>query len=192
MKHYIKILCSTICMLLVSPLIFSYLVLNKVTTDEVIASYSQFLSLIPGKFGSYIRVSFYGVTLARCHRETVIGFGTLFSRTDVELECGVYIGPQCNIGKCIVRKDCLVGSGVHILAGKKQHIFDDVNTPIQQQGQVLGSVEIGEDSWIGNGALIMANVGKKCIIGAGAVVNKDVPDYSIVVGNPAKLVGKRA
>jgi acetyltransferase-like isoleucine patch superfamily enzyme len=52
-------------------------------------------------------------------------------------------------------------------------------------------VTIGEDTWVGNCAIIMANIGKKCIIGAGSVVTKDIEDYSIVVGNPAKVIRKR-
>ena len=53
-------------------------------------------------------------------------------------------------------------------------------------------IEIGDDSWIGANAVIMPNVkiGKMCIIGAGAVVTKDVPDYSVVVGVPAKIIKK--
>ena len=85
----------------------------------------------------------------------------------------------------------LIASGVHIMSGSTQHNFDNLDRPIQQQGGVYTKIQIGEDSWIGNGALIMANIGKKCIIGAGAVVTKDVADYSIMVGNPAKLIQTR-
>jgi virginiamycin A acetyltransferase len=52
-------------------------------------------------------------------------------------------------------------------------------------------VTIGEDCWVGNGALIMANIGDKCIVGAASVVTKDIPDYSIVAGNPAKIIRNR-
>ncbi|MCP5007919.1 MAG: acyltransferase, partial [Planctomycetes bacterium] len=52
-------------------------------------------------------------------------------------------------------------------------------------------ISIGEDTWIGNGSVVMANIGKKCIVGAGSVVTKDVEEYSIVAGNPAKLLKKR-
>jgi acetyltransferase-like isoleucine patch superfamily enzyme len=77
------------------------------------------------------------------------------------------------------------------MSGSRQHIFDDLDRPIQEQGGVFKKVTIGEDTWIGNSALIMADVGKKCIIGAGSVVTKDVEDFSIVAGNPAKVIRKR-
>ncbi len=77
------------------------------------------------------------------------------------------------------------------MSGKTQHYFDDIETPIKDQGGEFEKITIGEDCWIGNGALIMANIGKKCVIGAGSVVTHDVPDYSIVAGNPAKVIKKR-
>lgn len=56
---------------------------------------------------------------------------------------------------------------------------------------VSGPIKIEEGAWIGAGAIILANVtiGRKAIIGAGAVVTKNVPPFSIVAGNPAKVIG---
>lgn len=131
------------------------------------------------------------MSMTRCDRECAILFGTIFSQVDTEIGKGVYIGPNCNIGRCMIEDDCTIGSNVHILSGKKQHNFDDLDTPIQEQGGIFEKIVVGEDTWIGNCAVIMANVGKKCIIGAGSVVSKDVEDFSIVAGNPAKLIRKR-
>ena len=51
---------------------------------------------------------------------------------------------------------------------------------------------IGRDTWIGDRAVIMCDVGEHCVVGAGSVVTKPVPDYAIVVGSPARVVGSRA
>jgi virginiamycin A acetyltransferase len=192
MKELIKHLINLICIIIISPLTLANLLFNKLSnSDSFFVSSSQFLSLLPGKSGYFIRKNFFRFTMRHCDAECLIGFSTLFSHRDTEIHKGVYIGPQCNIGKSRIEKNCLLGSGVHILSGKGQHNFDDLSTPIQEQGGSYTQITIGEDTWIGNGSLIMANIGKKCVIGAGSVVIKDIPDYSIVGGNPAKVLKSR-
>ena len=181
--------CSTVA---IFPLYICYLVM-KLCLDKngLFASFSQFLSLFPGKFGSYLRNSFFHLTMTRCEQGIVMSFGTLFSQIDTEIDSGTYIGPQCNIGSCTIGKDCLIGSGVHILSGKQQHSFDDIDAPIRLQGGRLTKISIGDDCWIGNGAIIMADVGSKCVVAAGAVVVNPVEDRMIVAGNPAAVIKAR-
>jgi acetyltransferase-like isoleucine patch superfamily enzyme len=64
--------------------------------------------------------------------------------------------------------------------------------PISIQAVNTKIIEIGDNSWIGANAVITAGskIGKHCVIGAGAVVTGIVPDYSIAVGNPARIVKK--
>jgi acetyltransferase-like isoleucine patch superfamily enzyme len=191
MKQPVKAFAHLVSIILISPVLILYY-LNKIgLKSHAFSGFSQFLSLIPGKIGSYCRIAFYRFAMTSCHYNCLIGFGTLFSQPDTEIGQGVYIGPQCNIGSCSIESNCLIASGVHIMSGNMQHKFEDLEVPIQQQGGTYQKIRIGEDSWIGNGALVMANVGKKCVIGAGSVVTRDVPDYSIVAGNPAKLVKSR-
>ena len=188
MKKEIKKCIALGCIVIILPILFTYYLLNFLLGKSVFSSFSQFISLFPGKVGSYCRVAFYRMTMTKCESDTVIHFGSLFSQADTEIESGAYIGAQCNIGKSRIGKNTLIASGVHIMSGKNQHNFADIETPIQQQGGVFEKISIGEDCWIGNGALIMANIGNKCIVGAGSVVTKDVPDFAIVVGNPATIV----
>jgi acetyltransferase-like isoleucine patch superfamily enzyme len=77
------------------------------------------------------------------------------------------------------------------LSGKNQHRFDDPDTPLRLQGGEFTKISLGENTWVGNGAIIMANVGRDCIIGAGTVVTNDIPPGSIVAGNPGKVVRSR-
>ena len=138
-----------------------------------------------------MRKNFYRLSMSRCNKDCAILFGTIFSQVDTEIGKGVYIGPHSNIGKCKIESYCTIGSNVHIMSGKHQHNFDDLDTPVQEQGGIFEKVIIGEDTWIGNCALIMANVGKKCVVGAGSVVTKDVEGFCIVAGNPARVIKKR-
>ena len=66
-----------------------------------------------------------------------------------------------------------------------------MDVPVREQPGVFEPITIGEDSWIGERAVVSADVGKHCVVGAGAVVTKPVPDYAIVVGVPAKVIGDR-
>ena len=89
-----------------------------------------------------------------------------------------------------IEKDVLTADKVYI--SDNAHSYEDVNLPIWQQPiKQLKSVVIGEGSWIGeNVCIIGASVGKHCVIGANAVVTKDIPDYSIAVGIPARVIKK--
>jgi len=191
MKAIIKSTGRLIATVLTVPLLLLHVIAKLFSQEGLFTGCSQVLSLVPGKVGSYCRVAFYRLALTHCDVDCFIGFNTLFFQEDTEIGKGVYIGPQCNVGKCIIGDDSLVASGVHIMSSSRQHYFHDLKTPIREQGGKYTKIKIGEDCWIGNGALVMANVGNKCVIGAGSVVTADIPDFSIAVGNPAKVIGSR-
>jgi acetyltransferase-like isoleucine patch superfamily enzyme len=192
LKVYVKKIIFTLAAIIIAPITILYLLLSlPCKSDSLLASFGQLLSLIPGKIGVYLRAGFYRYSMTACSPDAVISFLVLFSQRDTEISTGVYIGPQSNIGKCKIGQDTLLGSGVHIMSGKGQHNFDNLSKPIKNQGGTYEKITIGKDTWIGNNALIMANVGAHCVVAAGAVVIDHVEDYSIVAGNPAKVIKKR-
>jgi virginiamycin A acetyltransferase len=191
MKGKIKLSIQALSIIVVSPLLIMHLILSRWINEGLFVSSNQFLSLIPGRLGVYLRVAFNRFAMDQCDANIVIGFATLFSQSSTEIEKGVYIGPQCNIGSCRIGQHTLIASGVHIMSGNQQHHTDDLANPIQQQGGVFKKISIGEDCWIGNGCMVMAAVGDKSIIGAGSVVTRDIPPYSIAVGNPARVIRSR-
>lgn len=192
MRNTLKTGVTLLFTLLSSPVFVSFILIRRIADqDRLIAGYSQFLSLFPGQLGNYLRKCSLQFMITHCSTDAVISFGVLLSQQDTEIHQGTYIGPQCNIGRCTIGANCLLGSGVHLMSGKKQHNFEDLDTPIREQGGHFDKITIGEDTWIGNGALVMANVGKKCVIAAGSVVTQDVEDYCIVAGNPARVIKSR-
>ena len=186
-----KALAKFVFLILSFPFVGIYFLIPKRFSKSFFTSMSQLLSLFPGKTGSYLRLSVYSSIMNNCSFTGVIGFGSIFSDVNTDIAENVYIGPQCNIGKSVIGRNSLIASGVHILSGKNQHDFTDLNTPIQQQGGSYQRITIGEDCWIGNTAVIMANVGMKSIVAAGSVVVNDVPDFAVVAGNPAKVIRSR-
>ncbi|WP_040837034.1 acyltransferase [Nocardia brevicatena] len=73
------------------------------------------------------------------------------------------------------------------------HRMDDIHTPIKDQGIVKSPVRIGPDTWIAAKVTVLreTRVGRGCVLGAHAVVKGDIPDYSIAVGAPARVVKNR-
>ena len=159
--------------------------------DHVLQSYSQALSALPGLTGQFVRRAFYGAVLTECHADSLINWGTVFSTADVRIARGVYIGARCMVGRAVLAEHVTLGSNVDILSGKNQHGFDDPDVPVQQQEGRYEHVHVGTNTWIGNGAIVMADVGARSVIAAGAVVTKALPDDVIAGGNPAKVLKRR-
>lgn len=83
--------------------------------------------------------------------------------------------------------------GVNVVILSSSHRFDQPGTLIQRSGKVFQSTRIGPDVWIGSNAVIRAGIeiGRGCVVGAGAVVTKSFPEYSVIAGVPARLIRPR-
>ncbi len=152
---------------------------------------TQFVSLLPGLPGLYMRNAFLRHALAACHPSACVEFGVLFSEPGATIGAGVYVGPRCILGLVAVEQDVLLASGVQVPSGGNTHRFDDPDVPIRDQGGEVTAVTIGEGAWVGAGAIVMADVGKGTIVAAGAVVTKPLPEFVIAAGVPAKVIRPR-
>jgi maltose O-acetyltransferase len=83
-----------------------------------------------------------------------------------------------------------VNMGPEVIIYTQNHNFARLDIPMNQQGFIKKSVVIGSDVWIGRRAIILpgVHVGNGVVIGANAVVTKDIPDYAVVGGVPAKVI----
>lgn len=190
MKKGLKKVFKLLFRALLLPVYLWFEVLSRLThEDSAFQSISQYLSLLPGKLGSYCRAAFLWWTCPGTSDDISIGFMTLFSHRDTTIEPGVYIGPQCNIGMCTIEKNTLIGSGTHILSGKKQHMFGTANVLIKDNPGIYKKINVGQNTWIGNCAMVMADIGDNSVVAAGTVVTKTFPGNSILAGNPAEAKG---
>lgn len=94
-------------------------------------------------------------------------------------------------GNIILGTDVLIGPNVVLRASN--HEFSRTDCPIIQQGHQGGKIIVGNDVWIAANVVVLPNVriGDGAIIGAGAVVTNDIPDYAIAVGVPARAIRSR-
>lgn len=159
--------------------------------DRALEGSTQCLSLLPGLCGQYVRRAFLAWTIAECHPSASIGFGTIFSKTATRIGENVYMGPYCSLGSVTIERDALIATGVHLLSGARMHGTADPTRPIREQPGEFVHINLGAGCWIGTGAIVMADVGKDSIVGAGAVVTKAIPESVIAVGVPAKVIGNR-
>ena len=117
---------------------------------------------------------------------------------------GAEISPNATIGdyselgtRCMIQANVSIGNNVimgpDVKIYSRNHQYDRLDIPIQQQGKNYYKTTIANDVWIGANVIITAGctIGNHVIIAAGAVVTKDVPDYAIVGGVPAKTIGTR-
>jgi acetyltransferase-like isoleucine patch superfamily enzyme len=90
--------------------------------------------------------------------------------------------------KIVIGKNVLTADKVYI--SDNRHTYERVDIPVMHQPiKQLEPVTIGEGTWIGENVCIFgASIGKNCVIGANAVVNKNIPDYSLAMGSPARVV----
>ncbi|MEW6470155.1 MAG: acyltransferase [Bacteroidota bacterium] len=133
-------------------------------------------------------------------RTRISSSAKLLKRAAIDIGDNVWIGHYCLLDGI---SGITIGEGVHVASHSciYTHSSQDalrllgrkyLEVPAEKRpGYILRPVSIGEYTFIGTSAVILPGVtiGKGCIIGAGSVVAKDVPDFAIAAGNPAQVIG---
>jgi virginiamycin A acetyltransferase len=186
MRQAIKKAVFGTSLLLTSPLIFAAWLERRVSVGESIFVFaSQLLSLVPGLVGTYLRAAYYYASLECCAWEVHVGFGSIFTHRGASLAARASIGAYCVIGHAHIGQGVMMASRVSIPSGKRQHIDEAGRmSPVPR----FDRVAVGEGVWVGEGAIIMADVGANSIVSAGTVVVEAVADASLVAGNPARVI----
>ncbi len=192
MRGAMKSVARALATLAVAPCLASfYLRALAIGRDRALAGSTQALALVPGLLGQYLRRAFLGRTIAFCAPDATIEFGTLFSKAGVWIGPRAYIGPRCHLGLARIEQDVLLAAGVHVPSGGAIHGIADTTRPIREQEGRLRLVRIGEGCWIGSAAVVMADVGRHSIVGAGSVVTRPLPDFVVAAGVPARVLRPR-
>ena len=166
-------------------LVIYYLVLRHLPHSTV-PLVGQFCERLKEKFGRKIFKS--------CGKNVNIGKGARFGNGKfIEIGENSGIGMYAKVPNNIkIGKDVMMGLNVTIF--NSNHAYDRLDIPMVKQGYKVAPRNVIEDDvWIGTNVIILAgrNIAKGTIVAAGSVVTKDFPAYSIIGGNPAKLIKSR-
>jgi len=174
-----------------------------------------FVTNIPGRIGVVLRQIYWRLRLSKCISMS-LGCGcritgsrniSLGKNVNIMHNCNLYahnngrivVGSRVSLnsnvqlgaadfGEIIIGDDVAIGPNVVIRASN--HEYHDKNMPINKQGHIGGRITIEDDVWIGSNSVVLPNVviHKGAVIGAGAVVNRDVPSFALAVGVPARVI----
>jgi len=126
----------------------------------------------------------------RIGRNSVLkaSIGKIIVHDGVHISRSVHLGGG---GGIEIGKNSLLGDKVELISS--QHVHDDPSMPIKLQGSRFGKIVIEENVWLGAMAIVLPGVqiGNGSVIGAGAIVTKDIPSDSVATGVPAKVTRKR-
>lgn len=152
-----------------------------------------------GKFGNF---SYIGKPTS------LLGTKRIFIEDKVRIQPGIRM-ETANHGSIVIHENTSIGQNVHITADKEaleigkdttilgnvfitnlDHDYREIGVHIMKQRRMVRTTKIGENCFIGFGACIQAGtvLGKQCVVGANAVVRGTFPDYSVIVGVPARTV----
>lgn len=192
----------------------------KYLKRELILWYEDLLlARLPGKIGMVTRRMYWTRRFKACSSGFLIGRGCiitspenvcigegfimlhngcLYAHNNGFIKIGDRVGINSNVilgaadnGNIIIGNDVLIGPNVVIRASNHKYRRKDI--PINRQGHTGGRVFIGNDVWIGANVTILPDVsiGSGSVIGAGAVVNKDIPSYSLSGGVPVQVISEK-
>lgn len=147
-----------------------------------------------GKPSNWLRIKCVQHVFAKCGKVRTINRKVYFHRgTSIEIGDESGIGAHCDIPEDIViGNNVMISRNVFIL--NRNHRYDRIDIPINDQGYYDAKKTIIEDDvWIGLRSILTPGrkVARGTIVAMGSVLTKDFPEYSIVGGNPAKMIKRR-
>lgn len=125
-----------------------------------------------------------------------VGRNTILSckNGDIVIDDGANIGFNCEIfsaSRVRVGRDTLMAAYTYLVGG--DHLYDRVDVPVLHQGRTARGIDVGDGAWLGAHVVVTdgSTVGRDAIVGAGAVVVGEVPEFAVAAGTPARVLRDR-
>lgn len=168
--------------------------------SSIIKSHAQIKTSVGSKIflgdnsviNSFSRLEATGGNIKIGNNTAICSFTTIETAGGyISLGNNIVVGEYSTIqgqGGVVIEDNVLLASHVHFISN--HHEYTDISIPIKYQRNISKRITIMEDTWIGINVTILSGVtiGKHCIIGSGSIVNCDIPDYSVAVGNPVRIL----
>jgi acetyltransferase-like isoleucine patch superfamily enzyme len=154
-------------------------------------SFTMALSLVPTGAGIIIRRVWYRSTLKKCGGHLAVDFLGWIRTAKTEVGDNVSIGANSYVGLARLGSNIRITTRVTVMSGRHQHRTDSRDAPMSAGGGIDEMVTIGNDVWIGTGAIVGADIAGGCVVEAGAVVVHPTNPGEVVGGVPAKTIRKR-
>lgn len=129
--------------------------------------------------------------MASFGNNVTINFGTIVSYKENTIGNNVWLGVNNIYGLVDIKDNVITAQTCQFASGKYGHGIERTDIPIIHQPGFPTKLQIGPDVWFGANCTTIANVGEGCVIGSGSVVVKNIPDWSVAVGNPARIIKSR-
>lgn len=153
---------------------------------------------LPGFLGGKLRTWNYNFWLGGCGKNFYMGLRSriqspdaMFVGDNVGFNDNAWIAANPKGGQIYIGNDVLIGPNCVLHTGN--HVFKDRNKTIRSQKHEFGEIHISDDVWLAANVTVLKGVkiGKGAVVAAGSIVTKNVADYAIVAGVPAKQIGER-
>ena len=192
MNESLKSVARGLAFVAISPMLLWFVVKRAVLgPDRALQGSAQALALVPGLPGQYVRRAFLSVAIARCAPTSVVEFGVTFSAVGRAARRQRLRRPVLQ-SRPRAPRTRRAGRRRRAHPERRRHACDGARRHGDSRaGRHARAVRVGQGTWIGNGAIVMADIGRDCVIGAGAVVTTAIPDRSVAVGVPARVIRVR-
>jgi acetyltransferase-like isoleucine patch superfamily enzyme len=177
--------------ILVSPLVIACWIEAQAggpQCERMFSAARELLAGVPTLGGQYLRRAFYWATCRDVSPGATFNYGSMLAHRDVSIGAGTVVGEGSCVGSATIGREVLLAARVSVLSDRYLHGRPSDRARGNARPGREHPVSIGDGTWIGEGAVVMAKVGARCTVAAGSVVIRDAEDGTTLMGNPARRV----